>query len=57
MMLIRLNFFDRVRETDEYVAEKSRELEEREAGSRAQIDEALNHVDARCHSLMDFLQR
>lgn len=55
MMLIRLNFFDRVRETDEYVAEKSRELEEREAGSRAQIDEALNQLDARCYSLQDMV--
>ncbi|CAL8465089.1 g4624 [Coccomyxa elongata] len=45
----------RVRETDEYVAEKSKELEEREAGSRAQIDEALNHLDARVHEADEYI--
>lgn len=50
-------FSDRVRETDEYFAEKSKELENREARSRAQIDEALNQLDARCLSPQDMLQR
>ncbi|BDA50725.1 hypothetical protein COCOBI_16-4020 [Coccomyxa sp. Obi] len=45
----------RIRETDEYVAERTRELENQEAASRAQIDEALNQLDARVHEADEYI--
>ena len=46
---------DRLHEADEYIAARKRELENRETASRAQIDEALNQLDARCRSLHETL--
>ncbi len=53
--LLTLVVFVRVHEADEYIAARTKELENREAASRAQIDEALNQLDARCYSLQDMV--